>query len=343
MSLPTEVWLKIFALACTDTGKTGRSLSEVSRYIRDVSAEYRYQSVAACTAREVYELRDRLLGLPVRLRRVRHLHLNRTQRSRWDVDLTQLSKSEMARRLPQLLDDQYGLSTDNIALDHRVQDILTWVAPTLETLSLVNFLPGSECSSVLTRIQYPHLTELTVRGFVDIPLSPRFAPNLERLNGSYEAITRELSHVLANIFPRLSHLRLSDTVTFDLSQMRIILELIVALGMYASSIPQHHSIARLPPNARRYLYIQPAISTYRQTVTNHQYLHWARSLAAEYPYIVVLPTRTGFDKAIERERELQDWLARIQREPGYWAAADRARTALRIPLLDPPGPNSVES
>ncbi|KAF7290886.1 hypothetical protein HMN09_01267000 [Mycena chlorophos] len=44
--LPPELLTHIFSFACTDTGATGRSLSQVSRYIRNTSATVKLQSVA---------------------------------------------------------------------------------------------------------------------------------------------------------------------------------------------------------------------------------------------------------------------------------------------------------
>ena len=44
--LPLEIWRLIFSLACTDDGSTGRSLSLVSTYFREISAPFKYQSIA---------------------------------------------------------------------------------------------------------------------------------------------------------------------------------------------------------------------------------------------------------------------------------------------------------
>jgi hypothetical protein len=43
---PAEIWHLIFSLACTDDGSTGRSLSLVSTYFRDISAPFKYRSIA---------------------------------------------------------------------------------------------------------------------------------------------------------------------------------------------------------------------------------------------------------------------------------------------------------
>ncbi|KZP25829.1 hypothetical protein FIBSPDRAFT_682436, partial [Athelia psychrophila] len=43
---PVEVWQKIFAFSCVDGGRTGCSLSLVSKTFHDGSQRYRYHSVA---------------------------------------------------------------------------------------------------------------------------------------------------------------------------------------------------------------------------------------------------------------------------------------------------------
>jgi hypothetical protein len=44
--VPVEIWHLIFSLVCIDDGSTGRSLSLVSTYFRDISAPFKYRSIA---------------------------------------------------------------------------------------------------------------------------------------------------------------------------------------------------------------------------------------------------------------------------------------------------------
>ena len=44
--LPVEIWHLIFSLACVDDGSTGQSLSLVSTHFRDISAPFKYRSIA---------------------------------------------------------------------------------------------------------------------------------------------------------------------------------------------------------------------------------------------------------------------------------------------------------
>ncbi|KZP07850.1 hypothetical protein FIBSPDRAFT_803534, partial [Athelia psychrophila] len=53
---PSEIWTKIFAHACTDSGETGRQLSLVSKFIRATSAPVKYQSIATHGPRQIIDL-----------------------------------------------------------------------------------------------------------------------------------------------------------------------------------------------------------------------------------------------------------------------------------------------
>jgi hypothetical protein len=45
-AVPVEIWHHIFSFACTDDGSTGRSLSLVSTHFHDISAPFKYRSIA---------------------------------------------------------------------------------------------------------------------------------------------------------------------------------------------------------------------------------------------------------------------------------------------------------
>jgi hypothetical protein len=59
--IPPEVLAVICSYACTDDGTTGRSLSLVCRYLRNVSEHVRYQSVAVLGMFQITSLTDILL------------------------------------------------------------------------------------------------------------------------------------------------------------------------------------------------------------------------------------------------------------------------------------------
>lgn len=54
--VPTELWQKIFTIACLDDGSTGRSLSLVSRYVRETSKPFKFQSLAIRNLRQAEAL-----------------------------------------------------------------------------------------------------------------------------------------------------------------------------------------------------------------------------------------------------------------------------------------------
>ena len=87
-SVPTEVLEYIFVLACIDGGFTGRSLSRVSKHIREISRVARFHSVSLRSGRldQVGQFLSLLSAERARpcnsTPRVRHLFLSSAQRSK---------------------------------------------------------------------------------------------------------------------------------------------------------------------------------------------------------------------------------------------------------------------
>ena len=71
--LPTEIWMQVLALACTDDGRTGRSLSLVSRRFNAISRPYKYQSLAIVRSKQILALESRLSQLQTEFKQVRFL------------------------------------------------------------------------------------------------------------------------------------------------------------------------------------------------------------------------------------------------------------------------------
>ncbi|TFK21853.1 hypothetical protein FA15DRAFT_623344 [Coprinopsis marcescibilis] len=76
MEVPTELWLQICALACTDDGTTGRSLSMTSRFFHNVSKPFKYQSIAISRSRRLATLNIILSRLPKEHRVVKYLFVH---------------------------------------------------------------------------------------------------------------------------------------------------------------------------------------------------------------------------------------------------------------------------
>ena len=73
---PTEIWNQISSHACTDSGSTGRSLSLVSKFIRETSAPFKLQSVAVHGPKQFISFNKLLLTTPLHLRRTRYLFIS---------------------------------------------------------------------------------------------------------------------------------------------------------------------------------------------------------------------------------------------------------------------------
>ncbi len=63
-------------MACDDEGRTGRSLSLVSRYIHDVSEDIKYRSLAIWGMPQILRCHDVLLRKPPHIRRIIHLFIS---------------------------------------------------------------------------------------------------------------------------------------------------------------------------------------------------------------------------------------------------------------------------
>ena len=136
MSLfPTEIWLEIFSLACTDAGGTGCSLSAVSHHFRRISADYRYQSLAAVTAFQLGGLWSRLSSIKQSLPPIRHLYIQRqTLKDQGPEDASDIN------------------STD---IDDHIRDILSWSSPTLRTLTLTSNLSSTSLLDIDAHFGFP--------------------------------------------------------------------------------------------------------------------------------------------------------------------------------------------
>lgn len=72
---PPEIWEQIFIFACTDSGRTGLSLSLVSRYFHNVSRSYQYQSVSLTRSKHIPLFRNTLAHAPLEARRIKYLYV----------------------------------------------------------------------------------------------------------------------------------------------------------------------------------------------------------------------------------------------------------------------------
>ncbi|TCD63792.1 hypothetical protein EIP91_004943 [Steccherinum ochraceum] len=197
-TLPLELHAQILEAACVDDGSTARSLSLVSRYIREVSKPFLYQSVAVSGLDALATLAKKLYDLPPHLRRIRHLFLS---------DHTYKSLRERSILT-------VGDANEQAALEEAAfLRIIHYAAPTLETLALSVFCPlnGSSVFGAVFSMTFPRLTHLSVHGFYPFPHTPNTTPRLRELRLSGNRNPHGLLEMggLSAACPALVHLEIA--------------------------------------------------------------------------------------------------------------------------------------
>jgi hypothetical protein len=186
--LPVELWENIFALACMDGGFTGRSLSQVSRDVCEISKTFKYQSLVIHNVLQAESLssvlsqnQQRVLHLsvlfdprknyprptpprnpsnpssPLRritsaLSRFRSKPQPRPKQSRFDGLLKELSKERISLA-PAVLETMMAMA---------IKSLLAAVSLTLRTLSIFISTPNSVSFMAFNDTPLPVLHELTI-------------------------------------------------------------------------------------------------------------------------------------------------------------------------------------
>ena len=73
---PTEIWHEIFALACTDMGITGQSLSLVSKHFHVISQLFKYQSITITQWRQLIAFAQTFSQLLDDQKRIKYLYIH---------------------------------------------------------------------------------------------------------------------------------------------------------------------------------------------------------------------------------------------------------------------------
>lgn len=152
---PPEIHALIFALACSDDGTTGRSLSLVSRYVRSVSTPFQWQSLAVSGVHQARGFANKL----------RAVALNCTSDADSDRPRPIYHLFLSTRRRADAADGWPSLPLEDWPIHQK--EILCYAARTLRTLAFVAFDPfysSATCIQDLLKVPFPVLTELTVRG-----------------------------------------------------------------------------------------------------------------------------------------------------------------------------------
>ena len=325
-SLPPEVLLKIFHDACLDDGTTGRSLSSVSRSIRRISAEYRYQSLAVdvLRGRTTRLLLSTLTATPEHLRRIRYLYINRAQHftnstfDPWfgiDVPAVRYKKEKETGR--------------------DLREILRLAAPHVETLTLLFQVGAKESLEKgdlhLEDLHMPRLRELTV----DCPayllkrVTADFAPVLKRLCIPSRLLTREFGEAFPTRFPHLTRLLILPLRYLTTEQWRTLRVLMFTMGLHSGQYVHGPDVTRLAvmsSTSRRYIIVQPYLSTrdLRRTANDrHATLtDCLKNCAMRSHRFVVLSTKfedeTAAAAASHAGEWKVNWLESVQGGVGVW-------------------------
>lgn len=182
---PAEIWGTIFSMACVDNGYTGRSLSEVSRYINEVSKSYKYQCIAVDDHKRLRRLTAVLKKLHPDARCVRHLFISSIELGR-EVEFFEADKNRL----------------------------LIVVAPTLRSLEVY-----FHATSLSLKFPLPSLLDLTVYCASTFTLDNittrtfECYPSLQRMHWGSAAMPLScgLLPLIRWTAPALTHLRISTS------------------------------------------------------------------------------------------------------------------------------------
>lgn len=210
--------MKVFSFACLDGGATGRSLSLTSRFVRDVSRDFRYRSIAVHDIRQIDRFAAHLRIEQAKTHKIPivcHLFISAPNWS--EVDLAAWAEGEDVARVRGAL---FSLRTLwQARLRTTTGDLLQLVAPSLQTL----FLHGNTLDfSAPGRIQFLVLTSLSIPRDPFWDSTDPIIPALRRLHiETFHGDTRPFWDRLAIFVPsnNLTHLRLSGVEARDVEDL----------------------------------------------------------------------------------------------------------------------------
>lgn len=255
--LPPEICTRIFSYACVDTGVTGRSLSQVSRYIRDTSQSTKLQSIAIRRSGQISSFLSLLRSTPEHLRRVRYLHV-------WNIDAEgRLANHSYDCELWSRTEKEITKEADDDS--HDVQEILHLLAGHLKILNLAfNYSHSTDTKTERPLLSMPRLTELMAdfryvfrsqdeRERHDTVIE---CPSLRRLHltGARQFYGSYLYDCISKLAPSLSHLRFSGANRFLVEGFEI------ALGVKElplETAPYYRLMGMLPTSVEMVI-VEPA-------------------------------------------------------------------------------------
>ena len=224
-NIPLEISLYIFTLACTDNGFTGRSLSHVSRYVREASQTVKLQSICLHGHDQILAFAELIEYTPAIARNVRQLFIcNEKKKSsntppsppkpsksssegRSEDSLTKLLiRSKRAQKAYRERKKRWK------RIDQATATILANVGDTIERLA-ISFGSAGVLKQIFDPLSLPNLVDLTITDDSLSWLSP--SHRLHRLHIIYKRFTDMLSPTSMLAVPALKKLRISGMRPFE--------------------------------------------------------------------------------------------------------------------------------
>ena len=219
--IPSEICLYISTLACIDNGFTGRSLSQVSQYVREVSQTVKLQSICLHGHDQILAFAELIEHTPATVRKVRQLFIcNEKKRSsdtpqsaskpgnRPSVGRPHSPGNRERRRLQsKIAQNAYRERRKRWKIiDQATATILANVGSTIERLA-ISFGPAPVLSEIREPLFLPNLVDLTI---TNCPLS-WLAPShrLHRLHVIYKHFADILGTTSMSVVPALEKLKIS--------------------------------------------------------------------------------------------------------------------------------------
>lgn len=287
---PVEICNEIFRLACSDNGYTGRSLSLVSKFVRETSQASKLQSLSVIGYEQLIGLASALDNIHPTLRQVRYIFISaHARRTAFD---------------PKALAPEYTRRESAYAAFAR---ILRAISPTVEILHAF-FIFYRQFP--LLPVSLPLLHELTLHG----PLEVREAapdtqsiqfPSLRHLHLTSFYSPTHLFQQILKLAPSLLHLRISapeHSETF-VSELQMTLETSNANEMLPSGLDKIFVHCPIEPKDNW----MNMMSLYEQTMQD------LTRLAREHERLILLsPLRIGLFRTVSIQDAEVAWMDSIE-------------------------------
>lgn len=227
---PLEICTHIFSYACTDGGKTGRSLSLVSRYVSRATDPVRLQSLTVC-GRKLRTFLEMLDSIRPEVQRARHLYLSDVEEEVTERILVLNTRKKMLARTDPLaqagrdirnLEDSELKSIMSKCYEDEEEDslvaciirILESNASTLRTLtiSLMHLQGYLVFPTHLPFLLDLSLISLATGGHANLHLTDTELPSLPSLKRLHVANAQYIRHfvtLVSQFLSSLTHLRIT--------------------------------------------------------------------------------------------------------------------------------------